>query len=152
MRQRMPTTEAAIETYGFSHSICNWGDPGGWRCRVWHKPFITSIWLGRCSCVGRIAVADYRACGSGRPDRRGPRPRPPNEAPHSCSDAGLVAFDCAGSQSDEMLADPALEPRAPFRQTAVLVCQTSHRRREPAGRDLRIIVRERLVAGDSDRR
>jgi cytochrome c-type biogenesis protein CcmF len=45
----MPTTEAAIETYGFSRSTCNWArqQPTARQVlRVWYKPYVTLIWLG----------------------------------------------------------------------------------------------------------
>ena len=55
---------------------------------------------------------------------------------------------------DEMLADPVLEARAReiSKNLRCLVCQNQSIDDSDAGlaRDLRIIVRERLVAGDSD--
>jgi cytochrome c-type biogenesis protein CcmF len=44
----MPTTEAAIETYGFSQLYLQLGEPGetGQVVRIWHKPYVTLIWLG----------------------------------------------------------------------------------------------------------
>jgi len=57
-------------------------------------------------------------------------------------------------QPDEMLADPALEARARAisRELRCLVCQNQSIDDSDAelARDLRLIVRERLVAGDSD--
>ncbi len=57
-------------------------------------------------------------------------------------------------QPDEMLADPALETRAReiSRDIRCPVCQgeTIDDSNAPIARDLRIIIRERLVAGDSD--
>ena len=57
-------------------------------------------------------------------------------------------------QPDEILADPALEGRARdiSREIRCLVCQNQSIDDSDAelARDLRIIVRERLVAGDSD--
>ena len=43
-----PTTEAAIETYGFSQLYLQLGEPldDTHVVRVWHKPYITLIWLG----------------------------------------------------------------------------------------------------------
>ena len=58
-------------------------------------------------------------------------------------------------QPDEMLADPALEQRARgvSRDLRCLVCQNQSIDDSNAelARDLRILVRERLVKGDSDR-
>lgn len=57
-------------------------------------------------------------------------------------------------QPDEMLADPALEARARTISHDIRcpVCQgeTIDDSNAPIARDLRIIIRERLVAGDSD--
>jgi cytochrome c-type biogenesis protein CcmH len=57
-------------------------------------------------------------------------------------------------QPDEMLQDPALEARARdiSREIRCLVCQNQSIDDSDAelARDLRIIIRERLVAGDSD--
>ncbi|MFN4192059.1 MAG: cytochrome c-type biogenesis protein CcmH [Tabrizicola sp.] len=57
-------------------------------------------------------------------------------------------------QPDEMLADPALEARARAisRDIRCPVCQgeTIDDSHAPISRDLRLIIRERLVAGDSD--
>jgi cytochrome c-type biogenesis protein CcmH len=57
-------------------------------------------------------------------------------------------------QPDEMLADPVLEARAReiSRDIRCPVCQgeTIDDSNAPIARDLRIIIRERLVAGDSD--
>lgn len=57
-------------------------------------------------------------------------------------------------QPDEVLADPALEARARSisQQLRCLVCQGEDIDESAAGlaRDLRLLVRERLVKGDSD--
>ena len=45
----MPTTEAAIETFGFSQLYANLGetrDDGSTVVRLWWKPLVTLIWLG----------------------------------------------------------------------------------------------------------
>ena len=58
-------------------------------------------------------------------------------------------------QPDEVLSDPALENRARIlsRDLRCLVCQNQSidDSNAPLARDLRILVRERLVAGDDDR-
>jgi cytochrome c-type biogenesis protein CcmH len=58
-------------------------------------------------------------------------------------------------QPDEMLKDPALEARARTlsRELRCMVCQneTIDDSDAPLARDLRLLVRERLKAGDSDR-
>lgn len=65
-----------------------------------------------------------------------------------------LATPVAAVQPDEVLADPALETRARTlsKELRCLVCRNesideSH---APLARDLRILLRERLVAGDSD--
>ena len=67
----------------------------------------------------------------------------------------MVAAAPAGAVlPDEMLADPVLEARARdiSKNLRCLVCQNQSIDDSDAGlaRDLRVIVRERLVAGDSD--
>lgn len=66
----------------------------------------------------------------------------------------LLASPIWAVQPDEMLADPVLEARARAisRDIRCPVCQgeTIDDSNAPIARDLRIIIRERLVAGDSD--
>src|SRR5919201_39045 len=69
-----------------------------------------------------------------------------------------IVFEFAATavavQPDEMLADPALETRARnlSRELRCMVCQNQSidDSDAPLARDLRILVRERLKAGDSD--
>jgi len=67
----------------------------------------------------------------------------------------LVASPALAVQPDEILADPALEARAReiSRDIRCPVCQgeSIDDSSAPISRDLRLIIRERLVAGDSDR-
>lgn len=66
----------------------------------------------------------------------------------------LVAMPVFAVQPDEMLADPVLEARARdiSRDIRCPVCQgeTIDDSNAPISRDLRLIIRERLVAGDTD--
>lgn len=66
----------------------------------------------------------------------------------------LLAAPVWAVQPDEMLADPGLEARAReiSRDIRCPVCQgeTIDDSAAPISRDLRLIIRERLVAGDSD--
>jgi cytochrome c-type biogenesis protein CcmH len=66
----------------------------------------------------------------------------------------LLATPVAAVQPDEMLADPALEARARdiSRDIRCPVCQgeTIDDSSAPISRDLRLIIRERLLAGDTD--
>ena len=50
-----PTTEAAIETYGFSQLYLQLGEPAagyGQVVRLWYKPFVTLVWLGAVIMAG----------------------------------------------------------------------------------------------------
>ncbi len=66
-----------------------------------------------------------------------------------------LAFAAAAVEPGEILSDPALETRARAisKELRCLVCQNQSIDDSNAAlaRDLRVLVRERLVAGDSDR-
>jgi cytochrome c-type biogenesis protein CcmH len=66
----------------------------------------------------------------------------------------LLALPAAAVEPDEMLADPALEARARALSQVVrcVVCQNESIDSSSAGiaKDLRRLIRERLLAGDSD--
>jgi cytochrome c-type biogenesis protein CcmH len=66
----------------------------------------------------------------------------------------LLSAPALGVEPDEILADPALEARARALSTGLrcVQCQnqTIDESNAPLARDLRLIVRERLEAGDSD--
>jgi cytochrome c-type biogenesis protein CcmH len=66
----------------------------------------------------------------------------------------LIALSTFALEPDEILADPALEARARAlsRTLRCMVCQNQSidDSNAPLARDLRILVRERLRAGDSD--
>ena len=66
----------------------------------------------------------------------------------------LGAFSAEAVQPDEILPDPALETRARnlSRELRCMVCQNQSidDSDAPLARDLRLLVRERLKAGDSD--
>ena len=68
--------------------------------------------------------------------------------------AGLLATPALAVQPDEILADPALEARARSLSQGLrcLVCRNENIDESNAqlARDLRLLVRERLTAGDSD--
>ena len=71
-----------------------------------------------------------------------------------CSSCSPARRPRLAVQPDEMLADPALEARArdAVRELRCMVCQNQSidDSDAPLARDLRILVRERLKAGDSD--
>ena len=66
----------------------------------------------------------------------------------------LIALPAQAVQPDEMLADPVLEARARAisKEVRCLVCRNESIDDSNAGlaRDLRLLVRERLTAGDTD--
>ena len=68
--------------------------------------------------------------------------------------AGLAAASALAVQPDEMLADPALEARAReiSRDLRCLVCQNQSidDSDAPLAHDLRVLLRQRLLAGDSN--
>jgi len=59
-----PTTEAAIETYGFSQLYLQLGEPvdGTHVVRAWYKPYITLIWIGALLMAGAgvLSLSDRR--------------------------------------------------------------------------------------------
>jgi cytochrome c-type biogenesis protein CcmF len=66
-----PTTEAAIETYGFSQLYLQLGEPAEGQAqvvRLWYKPFVTLIWLGAVlmACAGALSLS-YRRLRIGAP-------------------------------------------------------------------------------------
>lgn len=71
--RQMPTTEAGIETFGFSQLYISPGDiesDGSLTVRVWWKPLVTLIWLGPVMMVlgGTISLSDRRLrVGAPRP-------------------------------------------------------------------------------------
>lgn len=71
----MPTTEAAIETYGFSQLYLQLGEPqtdGKSVVRIWYKPFVTLIWIGTLfmAAAGFLSLSNRRLrVGAPRPAR-----------------------------------------------------------------------------------
>jgi cytochrome c-type biogenesis protein CcmF len=66
-----PTTEAAIETYGFSQFYLQLGEPaadGSQVVRAWYKPYVTLIWLGAVlmALAGLLSLT-YRRLRVGAP-------------------------------------------------------------------------------------
>jgi cytochrome c-type biogenesis protein CcmH len=66
-----------------------------------------------------------------------------------------ISFPAFAVQPDEIMADPAKETRARelSRELRCMVCQNQSidDSEAPLARDLRLLVRERIAAGDSDR-
>jgi cytochrome c-type biogenesis protein CcmF len=62
---RIPTTEAGINTYGFSQMYVQFGErfgTGGRVVRLWHKPYVLLIWLGTIFMAGAgfLSLTDRR--------------------------------------------------------------------------------------------
>ena len=105
---------------------------------------------------GALSLSDRRL-SVGAPRRRGaaPRRRRRDDSRSRCSSCFLSLSPAAFAvQPDEQLADPALEARARDISGGLrcLVCQNQSidDSDAPLARDLRLLVRERLKAGDSD--
>ena len=70
----LPTTEAAINTYGFSQLYLQLGEHGAanaYVVRIWFKPFVTLIWFGAIimAIAGFLSLTDRRL-RFGAPRRR----------------------------------------------------------------------------------
>src|SRR5690606_10226759 len=76
----MPTTEAAIHTYGFSQFYLQLGEAGSdgsHVVRAWFKPYVTLIWLGALlmAAAGVLSLSDRRL-RVGAPRQATARPAP----------------------------------------------------------------------------
>lgn len=158
----MPTTEAAIHQGLFSDLYLVIGDPqegGGFAVRGYIKPLPTDLGRALLMALGgllslsdrryRIAAAGARKMAAAAPLRQSrARDAPPDPCP------ALLASPAFAVQPDEMLSDPALEARARAisHDLRCPVCQGEmiDDPAAPISRDLRLAVRERLKAGDTD--
>jgi cytochrome c-type biogenesis protein CcmF len=80
----MPTTEAGINTYGFTQLYVQFGERFGETGRVvrlWHKPYVVLIWLGALimSIAGFYSLSDRRL-RIGAPARAKPKHKSPEPA------------------------------------------------------------------------
>ena len=165
-RAQTTTTEAAIATFGFSQLYVSLGDiaaDGTTTVRIYWKPLVTLIWLGAVVMAlgGLLSLSDRRLrVGAPRPARRAGRGAGGVTAMRrACSRLGDRRRRGRGGrpravQPDEMLDDPALEARARALSAELrcMVCQNQSidDSDAPLARDLRVLLRERLAAGDSD--
>ena len=78
--QQMPTTEAGIQTFGFSQLYLSLGDPtkdGGIVVRIWWKPFILCIWGGALiMAAGGVVSLSDRRLRVGAPTRKAKATKP----------------------------------------------------------------------------
>ena len=131
--------------------------------RLYYKPLVLLIWIGAvvmarggALSLTRPAPAHRRA--GAREGRAAMRGSGGVGRCASCSrldrGAGLFGSPAFAVQPDEVLKDPALEKRAREISAGLrcLVCQNQSidDSDAPLAKDLRLLVRERLVAGDSD--
>jgi cytochrome c-type biogenesis protein CcmF len=158
-----PTTEAGIKTVGLlSQVYISVGEPqkdGGLSVRLYWKPYVLLVWLG---CVvmalgGAWALTDRRF-------RLGvPKNKRKLIVPQAATIAiimSVILISTMGTSSpayavqpDEILIDASLEKRArKISEELRLVCQNQSidDSNAPLARDLRVLVRERLQAGDQD--
>ena len=159
--EQSPTTEAGIETRWHGDLYAVLGDPdgaGGWVMRYYYNPGVVWMWFGSLlmSLGALISVSDRRL-RIGAP-KRSLRPAAPaaGVAVSLLLAIGLLLTPSTVRAIDagEMLSDPAQEARvqAIGKQLRCMVCDNQSIFDSNAGlaHDLRMVVRERVVAGDSD--
>jgi cytochrome c-type biogenesis protein CcmF len=154
--ERQPTTEAGIATLWHGDLYAVLGDPSGtgsWVTRYYYNPGVVWMWAGALVMAlgGLISLSDRRL-RVGVP-RRALRP-----AAAAALLLALLLMKASPLQAvspDEMFADPALEARAQSisKELRCLVCQNQSIFDSNAdlAKELRVVVRERIAAGDSDR-
>ena len=169
--ERQPTTEAGIRTLWHGDLYAVLGDPdgaGGWVTRYYYNPGVAWMWAGALmmAAAGLISLCDRRL-RIGAPRRRLARTSgkaaagTAKGAAAGATAAGLAlclllssAFPAKAIEAGEMFDDPAKEARALEigKQLRCLVCQNQSLFDSNAtlARNLRIVVRERIVAGDSN--
>ncbi len=153
--ERQPTTEAGIETRWHGDLYAVLGDPdgsGAWVTRYYYNPGVPWMWAGAfLMALGGMACLCDRRLRVGAP-QRALRP-----AATAIVLVLLVsgAPDARAIDPGEMFADPAKEARtrAIGKQLRCVVCQNQSlfdSNADLAG-ELRMVVRERIEAGDTDR-
>ena len=140
-------------------------DDGGAVVRIWWKPMVTLIWIGGLVMMfaGVVSLLDRRLrvgaparpakARAPEPGRRGPRMRRLSAAAALLIGL-LVSAPAWAVLPGEVLADPALEARARLisAELRCMVCQNQSIDISDAelAHDLRVLVRDRLKAGDTD--
>lgn len=146
-----PTTEAAIHSTWMADLYIALGEavaepPGGWTVRLYHNPLVAWIWAG-CLLIalgGLVALAG-----------RARRARSAGAALAAALALATPAFAAgAGEAGAETAIPAALEARALALSSQLRCPACPHQSLEqspaPLAADLRQLVVERLLAGDSD--
>ena len=161
------TTEAAIDTRWHGDLYAVVGEPdgkGGWVTRYYYNPGVVWMWIGSLFMAfgGLVSLTDrrLRVGAPSRPSRKTPLPAAASLVLALVTGAFLAlslpssTAIAAGISADEMLKDEALEQRARDvgKDLRCMVCQNQSIFDSNAtlAKDLRILVRERVQAGDSD--
>ena len=159
--ERQPTTEAGIETLWHGDLYAVLGDPdgaGGWVTRYYYNPGVVWMWAGALLMAlgGLVSLCDRRL-RIGAPRRASRRGVGPVGASTAAALALLLLAAPGPAQAisaDEMFDDPALEARALAlgKELRCLVCQNQSIFDSNAtlAKSLRVVLRERIAAGDSD--
>ncbi len=164
------TTEAALLTRGASQLYISLGDAVGRRrdrgAHLSQAAGAPDLVGAGADGVRRRAVAVGSPPAGRRAEARARRGARIAGAPNGCGRAPLAppcsrltlvlgAMPAHAVQPDEIMADPAKEARARelSRELRCMVCQNQSidDSEAPLARDLRLLVRERIAAGDSDR-
>ncbi len=160
----MSTTEAALLTRGASQLYVSLGDAtadGGIAVRIYHKPLVLLIWWGPVLMAfgGMLSLSDRRLRVGAPKPARAARRTAGGRMRRAAIILVLIAAALAGVpahavQPDEIMPDPAKEARARelSRELRCMVCQNQSidDSDAPLARDLRLLVRERITAGDSN--
>ena len=160
------TNEAALMMRGAGQLYLSLGDAnddGSVAVRLYYKPLVMLIWFGAVIMMlgGAMSLSDRRL--------RIGAPKP--AAKTYIAGGGVAAMRCFALltlllallapgaafavQPDEILKDPALEARARqlSEELRCMVCQNQSidNSNAPLAHDLRVLVRQRLTEGDSDK-
>jgi len=162
----MATTEAALMSRGVNQLYISIGDPnkdGSVPVRLYFKPYVLMIWLGAgimflaVRCRFRSAPACRRAAaGQGQSPRRAAACGVTTVRYLYALLLLLASLVVSGARraADEMLSGPeARDPRPRIsEQLRCMVCQNESidESEAPLAHDLRVVVRQRIEAGDSD--
>ena len=173
--RNMATTEAALMSRRFSQLYLSLGDPnpdGSVAVRLYFKPQVLLIWLGALFMFagGALSLSDRRL-RVGAPRRAKARSGAAGGGVSAVATARLrlllpatlavalvlllaAVAPLRAVEPKEMLANPILEARARTlsKELRCMVCQNQSidDSDAPLAHDLRVLVRERLKAGDSN--